>query len=69
MDSAMFSGRKPLLPEIPIMKFSRPFVHQKSALRCIAVVHKLARFTSGAAVRGSSLQMHRIGDRIKGARV
>jgi hypothetical protein len=67
MDSAMFLGRKPLLPEIPKMKSSRPIVHHNTALRCIVMVRNFASFQQSQQCCGLLLQMHRIGDLRGGA--
>ena len=62
MDSAGFGGHKPLLPEIPMMKSSRPFVHHNKAPHCIAMVRKTATIQAAKEFEEFSPQMHRIGD-------
>lgn len=64
----MFWGRKPLPPEIPMMKFSRPFVHHNKAPHCILMVRNSASFQQSQQSSGLRLQMHRIGDWLEGAR-
>jgi hypothetical protein len=67
MDSAGFGRRKPLLPEIPMMKFSRLFVHHNKAPHCIVMVRNFASFQQSQKSIGLHLQMHRIGDLRGGA--
>ena len=62
MDSAGFGGHKPLLPEIPMMKFSRLFVHHNKAPHCIVMVRKTETIQPTEEFEGFGLQMHRIGD-------
>jgi hypothetical protein len=67
MDSAGSWGSKPLPPEIPMMKFSRPFVHHNKAPQCIVIVRKFVSFQQIQKSRGLRLKMHRNGDCFMGA--
>ncbi len=57
----------PLLPETPIMKFSRLFVHHNTAPKCIVMVRQPGSCERLQHIDGFGLQMHRIGDRLLGA--
>ncbi len=51
-----------------MMKFSRPLVHHNTAPMRILMVHQPSGFEQGQRIGGFGLPVHRIGDRLLGAR-